>query len=64
MRQYRSQGFAVLAASTLLFAATVLTGPSSALAQGTRLNYVNADIRDVIRSLGVSFSAWPSHSRV
>jgi general secretion pathway protein D len=44
--------FAVFAASTLLLAATALSGPSSALAQGTRLNYVNADIRDVIRSLG------------
>jgi general secretion pathway protein D len=41
-----------LAASTLLIAASALGDPGAVLAQGTRLNYVNADIRDVIRSLG------------
>jgi general secretion pathway protein D len=35
-----------------VIAAATLGGPGVLQAQGTRLNYVNADIRDVIRSLG------------
>lgn len=52
MSEHRGFRSAVLAPLIFVATAGILAGPGMARAQGTRLNYVNADIRDVIRSLG------------
>ncbi len=52
MNQPRARHLVLLSSSFLLLASLILPVSGGAQTQGTRLNFVNADIRDVIRSLG------------